>query len=275
MILILIGLVILGLIAGSFINMLAYRLPIMMKREWREQSYEILGQTAIVEETAITLATPRSFCPHCKTSLKIWHNLPLLSYLFLGGRCGFCKQRIPLRYLMTELLCGALPVLLFFQFGLTLPLYAALLLSWGLIAISVIDIEEMFIPDSITLFLLWAGLLANTFYIFTTPSHAILGAAVGYTLFWGVAKLFTLLRQKEGLGYGDFKLLAMLGAWFGVSAILNIILVASITGIITVGMMSLVKRSHLNTPFPFGPFLALGGWCTLFFGDVFTHLILK
>jgi len=275
MILIVIGLIGLGLIVGSFLNMLTYRLPLILKHEWRLQSYEILKQSAAVEAMNITLAAPRSFCPHCQSPLKLWHNIPLLSYIFLGGHCGFCRKSIPIRYLITEISCAIIPVVLFYQFGFTWPMYAALILSWGLIAVSIIDIEEMFIPDSLTLSLLWLGLIANVFYLFTTPENAIIGATVGYIFFWCIAKSFSLLRNKEGLGYVDFKLLAMLGAWFGIYALFNIVLIASITGIVTISVLTVLKRRRLNTPFPFGPFLALGGWCTLFFGDTLTNFLFK
>lgn len=267
--------ILLGLIFGSFINMLTYRLPILLKESWHFQSSEFLEQAVSIKRSSMSLAQPRSFCPHCKTPLKWWHNIPLLGYLLLRGQCGHCHQSIPIRYLLTELLCGSVAIVIFYRFGINGPGIAALILSWGLIAASIIDIEEMFIPDQITFSLLWLGLLANTQYFFTTPTNAIYGCMLGYIFFWVVAKCFQLIRGKEGLGHGDFKLLAMLGAWMGVYALFNIILIASLSGLILIGTLSLLKKHNTSHPFPFGPFLALGGWCTILFGDVITNFFIR
>lgn len=266
--------ILLGLIVGSFINMLTYRLPIILKESWHIQSSDFLNQAVTIERSKISLARPRSFCPRCNTPLKWWHNIPVIGFLALRGRCGHCGQSIPARYLWTELLCAAIAVVIFYRFGMNGTGVAALLLSWGLIAASIIDLEEMFIPDQITYTLLWIGLLANTQYLFTTPTNAIFGCVIGYVFFWCVAKGFHLIRRKEGLGHGDFKLLAMLGAWFGTYALFNIILIASLSGILIIGLLTLVKRHQTNNPFPFGPFLALGGWCTMVFGDFITNLFI-
>lgn len=271
---ILILLIMLGLIVGSFINMLTYRLPILLKESWHIQSSDFLEQNITIERSQISLAKPRSFCPQCQTLLKWWHNIPVISFLVLRGKCGHCQQSIPLRYPLTELLCGGIAIAIFYRFGINPTGIAALILSWGLIAASVIDFEEMFIPDQITYTLLWIGLLANTQYLFTTPTNAIFGCVIGYAFFWCVAKGFHLIRKKEGLGHGDFKLLAMLGAWFGVYALFNIILIASLSGIAIIGLLTLIKRHQGQHPFPFGPFLALGGWCTMIFGDSITNLLI-
>ena len=271
----LIALILCGLIIGSFINMLAHRLPILIKREWHIQSADFLNQPITIETTQLSLWQPGSFCPHCQHTLRWWHNIPLLSFLILRGRCGHCHARIAPRYLITELLCALSVVPLFYHLGIDWILISACVLTWGLIAISVIDIEEQFIPDAMTYCLLWLGLLSNIFYLFTTPENAILGAMTGYLFFWLIGNGFKWLRGKEGLGYGDFKLLAMLGAWLGVYALFNIVLIASVTGIIIMAVMMILKRHRANQPFPFGPFLAFGGWCTMLFGDVVTNFFTR
>lgn len=261
-------LIILGLIIGSFINMLVYRLPIMTKRDWHIQCAEFLKQDSQPAEPNINLCYPRSHCPQCGQALKVWHNIPLLSFLLLKGRCGHCKKSIPMRYPIIEMLSAIVAAIAFWRFGHTWAMGGACILSWGLIAVSVIDIDELFIPDCLTISLLWLGLLFNAFYIYTTPTQAIIGAIVGYLLFWCIAKLFLIIRKKEGLGYGDFKLLAMLAAWLGLMPIINIILVSSITGLIACGTLMLTKKLKQSSQVPFGPFLAFAGWCTMIFGPL-------
>ena len=267
--------ILLGFIIGSFLNVVIYRMPIMMKREWHTQSCEILGQANSWDQADISLITPNSHCPHCKTPIKPWHNIPVLSYLLLGGCCKHCSAKISYRYLIIELLTGLVSGITFWRFGYTWQMGLVLILGWGLIAASAIDIAEQFIPDVITLSLLWLGLLANVFFAFISPGNAILGAIIGYLLFWCIAKLFYLIRKKEGLGYGDFKLLALFGAWIGMWPILNIVILSSILGIlISIGFI-FSKKLNFSSQIPFGPFLALGGWCTIVFGDFITNAILR
>lgn len=265
--------ILLGLIIGSFLNVVIYRLPLMMKRDWHQQSCEILGQEATFTEDNVNLCKPNSHCTTCKTPLKVWHNIPLLSFLLLGGKCGHCGAKISWQYPLVEILAAAAAALCFWRFGYGWAMGCAFVLSWGLITISVIDLHEQFIPDTITLSLLWLGLLANSFSLYTSPSLAILGAIIGYFIFWAIAKLFLLIRKKEGLGHGDFKLLAMLAAWMGINAIINIVLIASITGILVSCIFLLRKKLDISSTIPFGPFLAVAGWCTLIFGPFITHAI--
>lgn len=267
--------ILLGLIIGSFLNVVIYRLPIMMKREWHLQSCDILGHTSTWNHAEISLITPNSHCPQCQTPIKPWHNIPVISYLLLGGRCKQCSAKISCRYLIIELLTGLASGITFWRFGYTWQMGLLLVLSWGLIAASAIDIAEHFIPDTITLSLLWLGLLANVFFVFTSPGNAILGALIGYLLFWCIAKLFYLIRKKEGLGHGDFKLLALFGGWIGMWPILNIVIFSSILGIIVSLGFIFSKKINFSSQIPFGPFLALGGWCTIVFGDFITNAILR
>lgn len=278
--------ILLGLVVGSFLNVIIHRLPIMMKRQWHLQSCEILGQTPTHSQRSINLIKPNSHCPHCHSHIKPWHNIPLLSYIMLKGRCKQCQHAIPLRYPLIELITGLVSGLIFWRFGYTPEMGLFLILSWGLIAASGIDIAEQFIPDTITLPLLWLGLLANTFLypvefasnqpsFFVGPSAAILGAVIGYLFFWIIAKLFYLVRKKEGLGHGDFKLLALFGAWIGVWPLLNIIIVSSILAIILSIAFLCFKKIRFSSQIPFGPFLAIGGWCTIVFGDFITNAIIK
>lgn len=267
--------ILLGFIIGSFLNVIIYRVPIMMKRDWHLQSCEILGQQSTWTHEEISLVMPNSHCPHCKTPIKPWHNIPVLSYLLLKGRCKYCSTQISCRYLIIELLTGLVSGITFWRFGYTWHMGLVLILGWGLIAASAIDLAEQFIPDTITLPLLWLGLLANVFYAFVPPGTAILGAVLGYLLFWCIAKLFYLIRKKEGLGYGDFKLLALFGAWIGMWPILNIVIFSSILGIVISLGFIFSKKLKLSSQIPFGPFLALGGWCTIVFGDFITNAILR
>ena len=266
--------IVLGLIIGSFLNVVIYRLPLMMKREWHLQSCDILEQEATLGDDPVNLCTPNSHCTACKTPLKIWHNIPLLSFILLGGKCQQCRAKISWQYPIIELLSGAVAAVCFWRFGYSYAFGGAVILSWGLIAISGIDVKEQFIPDGITLSLLWLGLLANAYSIYTDPCSAILGAIIGYLIFWSIAKLFLLIRKKEGLGYGDFKLLAMLAAWMGVVSIINIILIASVTGLIVSCVFLVRKKLQVSSTIPFGPFLAFAGWLTLIFGSFITQAIL-
>ncbi len=267
--------ILLGLIIGSFLNVVIYRLPRMMKHEWHLESCDILGIKTEYDEERVTLSTPRSHCTQCNTPLKIWHNIPLLSFFMLSGKCGYCGTKISWQYPIIEALSAIVAAVIFWRFQFSWAMGCALIFSWGLIATSAIDIKEKFIPDSITYSLLWLGLLANAFSVYTTPKSAILGAIVAYLFFWSIAKLFLIIRKKEGLGYGDFKLLAMLACWLGIGAIINIILISSIVGIVVSCALLLNKKLNFSTQIPFGPFLALGGWCTMVFGSFITNAIIQ
>lgn len=241
-----------GLIIGSFISMLTWRMPRILMMEHEEQL------------KAITFGGSK--CPNCETSLPWYRLIPVLSWLLSKGKCHHCKTSISPRYPMIELTTAAATILIVWMYGLTPVGFFALLFTWLLITISVIDIEHQLILDSLSLPLLWLGLMLNTQSMFTTPTDAIWGAILGYMLLWLLFHGFRLITGKEGMGYGDFKLLAALGAWFGVMAIPQIILIASVSSLV-IGLGGvLLKVRSIDSPLAFGPFLAIGGWATLVIG---------
>ncbi len=258
----------LGLLVGSFLNVVIHRLPKMMEREWRSQCAEMLDLEAKPEQQpAYNLVVPRSGCPECNHQITALENIPVLSYLVLRGRCSKCGWRIPLRYPVIELLTGILSVLVLWRFGLTIAAAGALLLTWALVALSAIDFDTQYLPDSITLPFLWLGLAFNVAGVYTTTQASVLGAIAGYLALWSVYHLFRLVTGKEGMGYGDFKLLALFGAWLGWTAVPLIILLSSFVGAI-VGIALIALRGHdRNIPIPFGPYLAVAGWIALMWGD--------
>jgi len=261
----------LGLCVGSFLNVVIHRLPKMMEQEWQAQCAELRGEPQ--SETApLSLARPRSRCPHCGHGITAMENIPLISYLLiLRGKCSGCGQRISPRYPLVELLTGLLSAYVAWHFGPTLQAAAALLLIWALIALAVIDLDTQLLPDSITLPLLWLGLLVNLGGGFVDLASAVLGAMTGYLALWSVYWLFKLATGKEGMGYGDFKLLAALGAWLGWQMLPAIILLSSVVGAI-VGIALIVAARHgRNVPIPFGPYLAAAGAIALFWGDTLTQ----
>ncbi len=258
----------LGLVVGSFLNVVIHRLPKMMEREWRSQCAEVLeGDAPLERQQAYNLVVPRSQCPGCGHQITALENVPVFSYLALRGRCSECGWRIPLRYPAVELLTGLLSVIVVWRFGLSVQAGGALLLTWALVALSFIDFDTQFLPDSITLPFLWLGLAFNVTETYTTTQASVVGAIAGYLALWSVYHLFRLLTGKEGMGYGDFKLLALFGAWLGWSAVPLIVLLSSFVGaIIGVGMIAL--RGHdRNIPIPFGPYLAMAGWIALMWGN--------
>ncbi len=258
----------LGLVVGSFLNVVIHRLPKMLDAEWRSQCAEVLEGVAPLErQQAYNLVVPRSQCPGCGHQITALENVPVFSYLALRGRCSECGWRIPLRYPAVELLTGLLSVIVVWRFGLSVQAGGALLLTWALVALSFIDFDTQFLPDSITLPFLWLGLAFNVTETYTTTQASVVGAIAGYLVLWSVYHLFRLLTGKEGMGYGDFKLLALFGAWLGWSAVPLIVLLSSFVGaIIGVGMIAL--RGHdRNIPIPFGPYLAMAGWIALMWGN--------
>lgn len=254
-----------GLAIGSFLNVVIYRLPLMMQAEWQTQCAELDGRTP--EPTArFNLLVPGSHCPACKTPLRIRDNLPLLSYLACGGKCAHCGTAITARYPIVEALTAALSVWVAWRFGFGLPGLAALAFTYVLIALTFIDADTTLLPDSLTLPLLWAGLLLNVDGTFVSLADAVLGAAAGYLVLWSIYWLFKLATGKEGMGYGDFKLLAALGAWFGWKMLLPILLLSSVVGA-AVGILLLVlARRGRDVPIPFGPYLAAAGFIALMYG---------
>jgi leader peptidase (prepilin peptidase)/N-methyltransferase len=258
----------LGLAIGSFLNVVIFRLPKMMERDWRDQCAEIVdGETHAADRPAYNLVVPRSRCPSCGHQISALENVPLVSYLVLKGRCAQCGWHIPLRYPLVELLTAVLSVIVVWQLGLSLQAAAALLLTWALVALAFIDFDTQLLPDSITLPFLWLGLLLNIFGTFTDLQAAVIGAVAGYLLLWSVYHLFRLVTGKEGMGFGDFKLLGMFGAWLGWSALPLIVLLSSFVGAV-VGVAMIALRGHdRNIPIPFGPYLAVAGWIALLWGS--------
>ncbi|HZX16308.1 MAG TPA: A24 family peptidase [Pseudomonas sp.] len=265
----------LGLLIGSFLNVVVYRLPIMMQRGWREQAREILELPAEPQTATFNLVLPNSSCPHCAHEIKPWENIPVISYLFLRGKCSSCKAPISLSYPLVELTCGLLSAFIAWHFGFTWQAGAMLLLTWGLLAMSLIDVDHQLLPDSLVLPLLWFGLIANSFGLFTSLEDALWGAIAGYLSLWSVYWLFKLVTGKEGMGYGDFKLLAMLGAWGGWQVLPLTILLSSLVGAVLGLIMLRLRNAETSTPIPFGPYLAIAGWIALLWGEQITSSYLQ
>lgn len=268
--------VILGLLVGSFLNVVIYRLPIMMQHQWRQECCEFLAvENTSPPQGTFNLVLPNSTCPHCKAPIKPWQNIPVISYLLLRGKCANCQGHISARYPLVEAASGALCGLLAWKFGFGWELLALFGFTWALMALSLIDADHQLLPDSITLPLLWAGLLINSQGIFTSLHSAVIGAAAGYLTLWSVYWLFKIITGKEGMGYGDFKLLAALGAWFGWQQLpLTIILSAGVGAVIGTIALKLQNRTN-STPIPFGPYLAIAGWIALLWGQELTQLYLQ
>lgn len=270
--------VLLGLAVGSFLNVVIYRLPIMMERDWREQCRQLLeidSKDTGESDRTFNLFLPRSRCPHCGKTISARDNIPVVSYCLLRGRCRYCSQRISIRYPLIELLSGVVTGLLAWHFGFHLQFLFAAILSWSLICLSFIDLDHQFLPDDITLPLLWLGLIINMFGIYTDIYSSLSGAVLGYSVLWIIFVVFKLLTGKEGMGYGDFKLLAMLGAWLGWQQLPFIILASSLIGVITGLSLILFSGQDRSKPFPFGPSLAAAGWVALLWGNDITRFYLE
>lgn len=265
----------LGLLIGSFLNVVVYRLPKMLLRDWQTQAREILSLSVEAQSETFNLVLPNSRCPHCSHEIKPWENIPLFSYLFLRGKCSACKTHINLRYPLVELSCGLLSAYIAWHFGFTWQTGAMLILTWGLLAMSLIDADHQLLPDVLVLPLLWLGLIVNQFGLFTTQADALWGAIAGYLSLWSVYWLFKLVTGKEGMGYGDFKLLAMLGAWGGWQILPLTILLSSLVGAMLGVIMLKLRNAQTSTPIPFGPYLAIAGWIALLWGDQITGTYLQ
>ncbi|MBU2011538.1 MAG: A24 family peptidase [Gammaproteobacteria bacterium] len=265
----------LGLLIGSFLNVVIYRLPIMMQREWRAQALEYLECPPEQISERFNLLLPSSRCPHCDHQIRSWENIPLVSWLALRGKCSSCRAPISSRYPLVELACGLLSGYVAWHFGFTWQAGAMLLLTWGLVAMSMIDIDHQLLPDSLVLPLLWLGLILNSFGLFVSLESALWGAVAGYLSLWSVYWLFKLVTGKEGMGYGDFKLLAMLGAWGGWQVLPLTILLSSVVGAVLGTILLRVQRAESSTPIPFGPYLAIAGWIALLWGDRITESYLQ
>lgn len=266
----------LGLLIGSFLNVAIHRLPIMLERQWRQQCQELFNPAQPLQpQERFDLVMPRSRCPHCSHDIAAWENIPILSFLWLKGKCSACGKAISPRYPAVELLTGILSVGVAWHFGFTVGAAAALVLTWSLIALAFIDVDHQLLPDNITLPLLWLGLLLNVFAIFTPLSSAVIGAIAGYLVLWSVYQLFKLVTGKEGMGYGDFKLFAALGAWLGWQNLPLIILFSSLLGaVVGIGFILLRGRDR-HLPIPFGPFLCLAGWVAALWGEPITRFYLQ
>ncbi|GGA96664.1 prepilin peptidase [Agarivorans gilvus] len=259
-----------ALCIGSFLNVVIHRLPIMLQRQWRDECRVFLADELKASESTepgvYNLMLPRSACPHCGSLIKAWQNIPVISWLALRGKCANCKSPISIRYPLVEMATALLTLACWWQFGFTLSFIFSNLFCIILLCLSLIDLDSMLLPDQLTLPTLWLGLLLNINASFVPLSDAVIGAALGYSLLWALYWLFKLLTGKEGMGYGDFKLLAMIGAWFGWQALPLTILLSSFAGaLIGISLIALGKRQQ-SQAIPFGPYLALGGVVYLFFG---------
>lgn len=291
-----------GLMVGSFLNVVIYRLPVHLKNNWKHNCVDYLEEEYASEDDSnskvksklncpecskrlqirklfgvdgekekFNIAFPASHCPKCKAKIKAWQNIPILSYLLLKGKCHNCKTKISIRYPIIEAVTGLLTMFVYLQFGLSYQTAIALLFTWSLISLTMIDVDELLLPDDITLPLLWLGLLANSFSMFTDLNSAVIGAIAGYLVLYFVYWAFKLLTGKEGMGYGDFKLLAALGAFMGWQSLPMIIILSSLVGA-AIGIAGiLIHGNSREKQIPFGPYLAIAGWIAFFYGDLITQ----
>ena len=262
----------LGMIIGSFLNVVILRLPDRLMHSWRQQSRELLDLELDTDPQPPGLVWESSHCPKCKHKLGAFENIPLLSWLALRGRCRHCAAPISVQYPLVELLTAICSAAIVWKFGFTTQAGAGLLLTWALVALSGIDLRTQLLPDQVTLPLLWAGLLLSLVPVFAGTKSAITGAAIGYMSLWSVYWLFKLATGKEGMGYGDFKLLGALGAWMGPWAVLPIVLMSSLFGAIVGSIFLLVRGHDRSTPIPFGPFIAASGWIWCLFAQPLSGL---
>ena len=259
--------VVAGLMVGSFLNVVIHRLPKMLERQWRAECAELAGGTPLAPVARYDLAVPRSTCPKCGSKITAAQNIPLVSYLVLRGRCANCREPISPRYPVVEAVSGALAGYVAWRYGLSSALFGALIFTWAMIALTFIDLDTFYLPDSITLPLLWAGLLFNTGATFIDLRSAVIGAVAGYLALWSVFWAFKFATCKEGMGYGDFKLLAAIGAWLGWKMLPLVILLSSVVGAV-IGIALIVFAKHAREkPIPFGPYLAVAGLIALFWGE--------
>ncbi len=255
-----------GLLVGSFLNVVILRLPRRLEWQWKQDSREMLGIQDTYDPAPPGIVVESSHCPHCGHKLAPWENLPLVSFIALGGKCRQCRSPISWQYPLVELLTGLLFAACILRFGTGVEGGLALVFTGLLIAMAGIDLRTTWLPDQLTQPLLWIGLLASLVTVYVDPASAILGAAAGYLSLWSVYKLFKLVTGKEGMGYGDFKLLAALGAWCGIKAILSILLISSVVGAIVGSLWLLLKGKDRSTQIPFGPYLAIAGWIVFISG---------
>ncbi|MBV1931617.1 MAG: prepilin peptidase [Porticoccaceae bacterium] len=271
-----------GLLIGSFLNVVIYRLPLQLQLAWRSEALDFLGQKPELDHdptkqpsNKFSLVHPPSRCPHCETLIKPWQNIPVISYLILRGKCKACSAAISIRYPAVELVCGLMSAFVIFHFGFTGQGLFALLFTWMLIALTGIDLNHQLLPDNLTLPLLWLGLLINTGGVYTDLSSAVIGAAAGYLSLWSVYWAFKLITGKEGMGHGDFKLLAALGAWLGWQQLPLIVLLSSVVGVVIGTLILLLQKKDRQNAIAFGPYLAIAGWIALLAGEKITSSYLS
>ncbi len=269
-------LVLIGLIVGSFLNVVIHRLPVMMERQWQQESRAILDPEVEPEpQPAYNLMVPASTCPSCQHKIRAWENIPVISYLFLKGKCAGCMSSISLRYPAIEIVSALMTLAIGLNCGLTVETLAFCLFGWSLLVLTMIDFDTQLLPDSITLPLLWGGLIVNSFNLVVTLDQALWGAVAGYLSLWSVYWVFKLLTGKEGMGYGDFKLLAALGAWLGWMKLPLIILLSSMVGTLAALLLIITKRQDRSNPIPFGPYLAVAGFVAMIWGEQLVDLYLS
>ncbi|NRB40087.1 MAG: prepilin peptidase [Pseudomonadales bacterium] len=259
-----------SLCIGSFLNVVIYRLPIMLQMQWQQEAYFVLEKEQEKEPEKFNLSVPNSSCPKCKAAIKPWHNIPVLSYLMLLGKCHSCKAPISIRYPLVEAVTALVCLLLLAQFGMGWQFVSLWVLTLVFIALIGIDFDHQLLPDNLTLPLMWLGLLLNTQTLFVPLLDAVWGAAAGYLTLWSIFWLFKLVTGKDGMGYGDFKLLAVCGAWFGWAVLPNIILLSSAVGAVLGIVLIVVRGRDSQQPMPFGPFIAIAAWLTVVYPQWFT-----
>lgn len=262
----------LGLCIGSFINVVIHRLPIMLDNEWRQQTAE--NESEATQQATFNLAKPDSHCPACQHKIALWHNIPLVSYLFLKGKCAYCAQRFSVQYFMIELITGIISLIVAWYFGVSWLCAGALLFTWFLIPLVMIDLKHQLLPDAITLLLLWLGLAFNLLFGFISLQDAVIGAIAGYGFLWLFMNLYRLITGKIGMGHGDFKLLAAIGAWCGWQVLPFVIVAAALLGSIVGISYLMATRQKSNTPIAFGPYLAVAGWVALLFHPWVSQFLL-
>ncbi len=262
------AIVLFSLCVGSFLNVVIYRLPVMLERDWRSQCREFLElpEQAADDGPKISLAAPASTCPHCGHAIRAWENIPVISYLLLRGRCSSCKTPISIQYPAIEAVTAIMSLAVAWKFGVSLQTAGGLLFTWTLIALTMIDVHKQLLPDNLTLPLLWLGLVFALFDTYTSLQASVIGAIAGYLALWTVFHVFKWITGKEGMGFGDFKLLAALGAWMGWQLLPQIILVSSVVGAIAGSVMLVTGKTRTQQPIPFGPYLAFAGWIALLWG---------
>jgi len=265
----------LSLAVGSFLNVVIYRLPIMLQNEWRSECHSFLEIDSTEKNDTFNLSKPDSTCPSCGHKIRAWENIPVISYILLRGKCASCNTHISAQYPTIEAVTAILSVMVALKFGVSAETFWGLLFTWALVSLTMIDAKTQLLPDNITLPLLWLGILINTSAVYTDLESSVFGAIVGYLILWSIYKLFKAITGKEGMGYGDFKLLAALGAWMGWQMLPQIILLSSLVGAVIGIAMIVFTRHNKNIPIPFGPYLAIAGWIAFLWGQDINRLWLN